>query len=235
MGRMTGTDNVAQLFPSVAPGVSPEDVRIAEALIFASAEPLDESAIARRLSGSADVEAVMDELRRLYEGRGVNLVRVARRWMFRTADDLAWALARERDEKRKLSRAALETLAIVAYHQPVTRADIEEIRGVAVSKGALDVLMEAGWVRMRGRRKAPGRPITYGTTTEFLVEFGLNAIADLPGLDELKGAGLFEGKLPSRYDLPQPDDAPALRVDEDPLEDPSPLEQAWAPVTPEEG
>ena len=235
MGRMTGTDNVAQLFPSVAHGVSPEDVRIAEALIFASAEPLDESAIARRLSGSADVEAVMDELRRLYEGRGVNLVRVARRWMFRTADDLAWALARERDEKRKLSRAALETLAIVAYHQPVTRADIEEIRGVAVSKGALDVLMEAGWVRMRGRRKAPGRPITYGTTTGFLVEFGLNAIADLPGLDELKGAGLFEGKLPSGYDLPQPDDAPALRVDEDPLEDPSPLEQAWAPVAPEEG
>ena len=235
MGRMTGTDNVAQLFPSVAHGVSPEDVRIAEALIFASAEPLDESAIARRLSGSADVEAVMDELRRLYEGRGVNLVRVARRWMFRTADDLAWALARERDEKRKLSRAALETLAIVAYHQPVTRADIEEIRGVAVSKGALDVLMEAGWVRMRGRRKAPGRPITYGTTTGFLVEFGLNAIADLPGLDELKDAGLFEGKLPSGYDLPQPDDAPALRVDEDPLEDSSPLEQAWAPVAPEEG
>ena len=177
------------------------------------------SAIAQRLSEGADVAAVMDELRRLYEGRGVNLVRVARRWMFRTADDLAWALARDRDEKRKLSRAALETLAIVAYHQPVTRADIEQIRGVAVSKGALDVLMEARWVRMRGRRKAPGRPITYGTTTEFLVEFGLNAIADLPGLDELKGAGLFDGKLPAGYDVPQPDDASALRADEDPLED----------------
>ena len=181
------------------------------------------------------MEAVMDELRRLYEGRGVNLVRVARRWMFRTADDLAWALARDRDEKRKLSRAALETLAIVAYHQPVTRADIEQIRGVAVSKGALDVLMEAGWVRMRGRRKAPGRPITYGTTTEFLVEFGLNAVADLPGLDELKGAGLFEGKLPAGYEIPQPDDGSALRADEDPLGDPSPLEQAWAPLAPEEG
>ena len=142
--------------------------------------------------------------------------------------------ARDRDEKRKLSRAALETLAIVAYHQPVTRADIEQIRGVAVSKGALDVLMEARWVRMRGRRKAPGRPITYGTTTDFLVEFGLNAIADLPGLDELKGAGLFEGKLPAGYDVPQPDDALPLRADEDPLED-SPLEQAWAPVAPEEG
>ena len=235
MGRITAADNVAQLFPSDAPGVSPEDVRIVEALVFASAEPLEESAIAARISDGADVQAVMDELRRLYEGRGVNLVRVARRWMFRTADDLAWALARERDEKRKLSRAALETLAIVAYHQPVTRADVEEIRGVAVSKGALDVLMEAGWVRMRGRRKAPGRPITYGTTTEFLVEFGLNAIADLPGLDELKGAGLFEGKLPAGYDLPQPDDAPGLRPDEDPLEEASPLEQAWAPVAPDEG
>jgi segregation and condensation protein B len=235
MARMTGADNVAQLFPSAEPGVSPEDVRIAEALIFAAAEPIEESAIAARLSQGADVEAVMDELRRLYDGRGVNLARIAKRWMFRTAHDLAWALARDRDEKRKLSRAALETLAIVAYHQPVTRADIEQIRGVAVSKGALDVLMEAGWVRMRGRRKAPGRPITYGTTTEFLVEFGLNAIGDLPGLDELKGAGLFEGKLPAGYDLPQPDDAAALRADEDPLEDPSPLEQAWAPVTPEEG
>jgi segregation and condensation protein B len=234
MVRMTGADNVAQLFPSAVPSVSPEDVRIAEALVFAAAEPLEEAAIAQRLSQGADVEAVMDELRQLYEGRGVNLVRVAGRWMFRTADDLSWALGRDRDEKRKLSRAALETLAIVAYHQPVTRADIEQIRGVAVSKGALDVLMEARWVRTRGRRKAPGRPITYGTTTDFLVEFGLNAIADLPGLDELKGAGLFEGKLPVGYDIPQADDASALRADEDPLEDSSSLEQAWAPVAPEE-
>ena len=234
MVRMTGADNVAQLFPSALPSVSPEDVRIAEALVFAAAQPLEESTIVQRLSQGADVEAVMEELRRLYEGRGVNLVRVAHRWMFRTADDLGWALGRDRDEKRKLSRAALETLAIVAYHQPVTRADIEQIRGVAVSKGALDVLMEARWVRMRGRRKAPGRPITYGTTTDFLVEFGLNAIADLPGLDELKGAGLFEGKLPVGYDIPQPDDASALRPDEDPLEDTSALEQAWTPVAPEE-
>ena len=234
MARLTGAQNVAQLFPSDAPSVSPEDVRIAEALVFAAAEPLEESVIAQRLSQGADVAAVMEELRRLYEGRGVNLVQVAHRWMFRTAHDLAWALARDRDEKRKLSRAALETLAIVAYHQPVTRADIEQIRGVAVSKGALDVLMEVRWVRMRGRRKAPGRPITYGTTSEFLVEFGLNAIADLPGLDELKGAGLFEGKLPAGYDIPQPDDGSALRADEDPLEDTA-LEQAWAPVAPEEG
>ena len=234
MAHSTGAPSVAQLFPFESPGVLPEDVRIAEALVFAAAEPLEESVIAARLSQDADVAAVMEELRRLYEGRGVNLAKVARRWMFRTADDLAWALARDRDEKRKLSRAALETLAIVAYHQPVTRADIEQIRGVAVSKGALDVLMEARWVRMRGRRKAPGRPITYGTTSEFLVEFGLNAIADLPGLDELKGAGLFEGKLPAGYDVPLPNDASTLREDEDPLEETA-LEQAWAPVAPEEG
>jgi segregation and condensation protein B len=234
MGRVTGADNVAQLFPSPVPSVSPEDVRIAEALVFAAAEPLEDSAIAQRLSKGADVGAVMEELQRLYAGRGVNLTRVAQRWMFRTADDLAWALTRDRDEKRKLSRAALETLAIVAYHQPVTRADIEQIRGVAVSKGALDVLMESRWVRMRGRRKAPGRPITYGTTNEFLVEFGLNAIADLPGLDELKGAGLFDGKLPAGYDVPQPDDGSTLRADEEPLEDIA-LEQVWAPVAPEEG
>jgi segregation and condensation protein B len=235
MAHSTSAHNVAQLFPFDAPGVLPEDVRIAEALVFAAPEPLEESAIAQRLSEGADVAAVMGELRRRYEGRGVNLAQVARRWMFRTADDLAWALAREREEKRKLSRAALETLAIVAYHQPVTRADIEQIRGVAVSKGALDVLMEARWVRMRGRRKAPGRPITYGTTTEFLVEFGLIAIADLPGLDELKGAGLFDGKLPAGYDVPEPDDSSALKADEDPLDDSSALEQAWSPVVPEEG
>jgi segregation and condensation protein B len=233
MSRMTATNNIAQLFDAIAQGVSPEDVRIAEAMVFASAEPVDESTIAARLSDGADVEAVMEELRRLYNGRGVSLVRVARRWMFRTAGDLGWLLAQDREEKRKLSRAAVETLAIVAYHQPVTRADIEAIRGVAVSKGALDILMEAGWVRMRGRRKAPGRPITYGTTPEFLVHFGLDAISDLPGLDELKGSGLFDGKLPVGYGVPQPDDSPALRPDEDALDD-SRLEQAWGPIAPEE-
>jgi segregation and condensation protein B len=189
MARTTAQGNVALLFDALKPRATPEDVRIAEAMVFAAAEPVEESAIAARLSDGADAGAVMEELQRLYAGRGVNLVRVARRWAFRTAEDLSWLLARDVDDKRKLSRAAIETLAIVAYHQPVTRADIEEIRGVAVSKGALDVLMEAGWVRMRGRRKAPGRPITYGTTTEFLVQFGLDAISDLPGLDELEAAG----------------------------------------------
>lgn len=232
MGRTTPGTNVAQLFDMIAPRATPEDLRIAEAMVFASAEPLEEAAIAARLSASADVAAVMQDLQRLYAGRGVNLVRVARRWTFRTAGDLSWLLAREGEEKRRLSRAAIETLAIVAYHQPVTRADIEEIRGVAVSKGALDVLMEAGWVRMRGRRKAPGRPITYGTTSEFLIQFGLDAIGDLPGLDELQAAGLFDGKLPAGYGVPQPSDEPALRADEDPLDEP--LEQVWGPTSSDE-
>ncbi len=222
---------VAQLFETgTPPRFAPEDLRVAEALVFAAAGPLDEASIAARLSEDADVGAVMAELQRHYASRGVNLVRVAGHWAFRTATDLAWLLAREDQEKRKLSRAAIETLAIVAYHQPVTRADIEEIRGVAVSKGALDVLMEAGWVRMRGRRKAPGRPITYGTTQAFLAHFGLDAIGDLPGLDELQGAGLFDGKLPPGFGVPQPDDDAGLRADEEPLDEPTPLEQAWGAV-----
>jgi segregation and condensation protein B len=220
---------VAQLFDAVA-RLAPDDLRIAEAMVFASAEPLDEAAIGDRLSANADVGRVMGELQRFYANRGVNLVRVAGKWAFRTAADLAWLLSREQRETRKLSRAAIETLAIVAYHQPVTRADIEEVRGVAVSKGALDALMEAGWVRMRGRRKAPGRPITYGTTPEFLSQFNLEAIGDLPGLDELEGAGLFDGALPPGFGVPAPSDEATLRADEDPLEDSAPLEQVWGPV-----
>jgi segregation and condensation protein B len=223
-------DNVARLFDLFAPSPSAEDLRVAEALVFAAAEPLEEKAIAGRLSDGSDVAAVMQQLQKMYAGRGVNLVRVANRWTFRTATDLSWLLAREGEEKRRLSRAAIETLAIVAYHQPVTRAEIEEIRGVAVSKGALDVLMEAGWVRMRGRRKAPGRPITYGTTTDFLIQFGLDAIRDLPGLDELQAAGLFDGQLPPGYGVPLPSDETALRPDEEPLE-PNALEQAWSALT----
>src|SRR5580692_4602641 len=228
-----GMGEVAQLFDrqSITPKYEPEALRIAEALVFAAAEPLDEATIASRLPDGADVAAVMAELQRDYSGRGVNLVRVARKWTFRTATDLSWLLAREDQEKRKLSRAAIETLAIIAYHQPVTRADIEEIRGVAVSKGALDVLMEAGWVRMRGRRKAPGRPITYGTTYDFLVHFGLESIGDLPGLEELQGAGLFDGKLPAGFGVPQPDDDAALRPDEDPLDGSAALEEAWGAVS----
>jgi segregation and condensation protein B len=228
---------VAQLFDraAAAPKFEPESLRIAEALVFAAPEPLDEATIASRLPDGADVAAVMGELQRIYAGRGVNLVRVARKWTFRTAIDLSWLLSREDREQKKLSRAAIETLAIIAYHQPVTRADIEDIRGVAVSKGALDVLMEAGWVRMRGRRRAPGRPITYGTNQEFLIHFGLDSIGDLPGLDELKGAGLFDGKLPPGFGVPAPSDDTDLAEDEDPLEATVDLQEVWGKPDEAEG
>jgi segregation and condensation protein B len=196
-----------------------EDLRLLEALLFASAEPLDEATLASRLPEGIDVQAALARLQQDYAARGVNLVRIAGKWTFRTAHDLAWLLAREAIEQRKLSRAALETLAIIAYHQPVTRAEIEDIRGVSISKGTLDVLLETGWIRPRGRRKTPGRPITFGTTEAFLGHFGLEALADLPGLDELKGAGLFDGRLPAGFTMPVPSDDAALREDEDPLEE----------------
>jgi segregation and condensation protein B len=196
-----------------------EAMRIAEALLFASAEPLGAEELAGRLPQGADVGRILEDLSGLYAGRGVNLVRVAGKWQFRTAGDLAFVLARNVVEQRKLSRAAMETLAIVAYHQPVTRAEIEEIRGVATSKGTLDTLLETGWIRLRGRRKAPGRPVTYGTTPRFLEHFGLDAIEDLPGLEELKGAGFIEGRVPSDFSVPMPSDDQALREDEEPLDD----------------
>lgn len=202
-----------------------EGLRIVEALLFAAAEPLDEAEIARRLPEGSDVVALLEELRAFYLPRGVNLIRISRKWQFRTAADLGWILSREAREQKKLSRAAIETLAIVAYHQPVTRAEVEHIRGVAISKGTVDVLLETGWIRLRGRRKAPGRPITYGTTEAFLSHFGLEAIGDLPGLEELKGAGLFDGRLGPGFGVPTPTDDSALAEDEDPLEDePAPLE-----------
>jgi len=195
-----------------------EELRILEALLFAAEEPLDEKALASRLPEGTDVRALLAQLQQEYSSRGVNLVRVAGKWTLRTASDLAWLLTRESTVPRKLSRAAIETLAIVAYHQPVTRPEIEEIRGVTTSKGTLDVLLETGWVRLRGRRKAPGRPVTYGTTETFLSHFGLEVLADLPGLDELKGAGLIEGTLPPEFSVPVPSDDPTLRDDEEPLE-----------------
>ncbi|WP_051335408.1 SMC-Scp complex subunit ScpB [Methylocapsa acidiphila] len=222
---------IARLFPSgqgealalVAPkerdAALAEAIRIAEALLFAASEPLSEGDIEKRMPRGVSVSAALVELQADYSARGVNLARVGGKWMFRTAADLAWLLAAGEGEPKKLSRAALETLAIVAYHQPVTRAEIEDIRGVAISKGTLDVLLETGWVRLRGRRRAPGRPITYGTTQGFLVQFGLDAITDLPGLEELKGAGLFDGRLPTDLRIPQPSDAEELAADEDPLTD----------------
>ncbi|MBF9232378.1 SMC-Scp complex subunit ScpB [Microvirga sp. BT350] len=195
-----------------------EALRIAEALLFASAEPLSVEELTGRLPEGADVERILEDLSSIYASRGVNLVRVAGRWAFRTASDLSFVLARDVVEQRKLSRAAMETLAIIAYHQPVTRAEIEEIRGVATSKGTLDTLLETGWIRLRGRRRAPGRPVTYGTTPGFLNHFGLDAIDDLPGLEELKGAGFLEGRVPSDLSVPVPSDDNALRPDEDPLD-----------------
>ena len=195
-----------------------EELRILEALLFAAEEPLDEKTLAARLPAGIDLRALLAQLQKEYTSRGVNLVRVARKWTLRTASDLAWLLTKEAVVSRKLSRAAIETLSIVAYHQPVTRAEVEEIRGVTTSKGTLDVLLETGWIRLRGRRKAPGRPVTYGTTEAFLSHFGLEALTDLPGLDELKGAGLIEGSLPADFSVPVPSDDPTLREDEDPLE-----------------
>ncbi|MBV1703731.1 MAG: SMC-Scp complex subunit ScpB [Hyphomicrobiales bacterium] len=211
---------VAMLFDEPQAGPSPEAIRIAEAVVFASSEPVEPAEIARRLPEGADVGAVLDEVRALYAARGVNLVKIAGKYAFRTAPDLTWILSREAPETRKLSRPALETLAIVAYHQPVTRAEIEDIRGVALSRGTLDVLLDTGWVRLRGRRKAPGRPVTYGTTEGFLAHFGLEKVGDLPGLEDLKGAGLFDGRLPPGFGVPSPDDSSILRQDEDPLDDP---------------
>ena len=194
-----------------------EELRILEALLFAAGAPLDEKDLASRLPAGTDVRALLMQLQRDYGSRGVNLVRVGGKWALRTANDLAWLLTRESVVTRKLSRAAVETLAIVAYHQPVTRAEVEEIRGVSTSKGTLDVLLETGWVRLRGRRKAPGRPVTYGTSEAFLSHFGLDALGDLPGLDELKGAGLVDASMPADFAVPVPSDDPALRDDEEPL------------------
>jgi segregation and condensation protein B len=205
-----------------------EELRLLEAMLFASAEPLDEKSLAERLPQDIDVHAALLRLQEDYATRGVNLVRIGGRWTFRTASDLSWLLSKETVETRKLSRAAIETLAIIAYHQPVTRAEIEEIRGVTTSKGSVDVLLETGWIRPRGRRKSPGRPVTYGTSEAFLSHFGLDAVSDLPGLEELKGSGLLDGRLPPGFSVPMPSDDPALREDEDPLE-PGELDLGLAP------
>ncbi len=195
-----------------------EKLRILEALLFAAAEPLDESKLEAHLSEGEDISALLDELRAFYAGRGVNLVRVAGKWAFRTADDLAYLLERYAVQERRLSKAALETLSIIAYHQPVTRAEIEEIRGVTTSVGTIDILLETGWVRLRGRRRAPGRPVTYGTTDAFLSHFGLEAIKDLPGLAELRASGLLDGNLPPDFTVPDPTDVASLMPDELPLD-----------------
>jgi len=169
-----------------------EQLRVVEALLFSAAEPVSEEAVALRFGDEVDVPALLAELAAFYDGRGVNLVRRGGGWIFATAPDLAPALRQERAVSRNLSRAAVETLAIIAYHQPVTRAEIEAIRGVALGRGTLDRLLEAGWVRPRGRREAPGRPLNWVTTPHFLNHFGLDNLAELPGVEELRAAGLLE-------------------------------------------
>ncbi|MGB3720637.1 MAG: SMC-Scp complex subunit ScpB [Hyphomicrobiaceae bacterium] len=195
-----------------------EKLRMLEALLFAASEPLDEARLRERLGLGDELPALLEELKGFYASRGINLVRVAGKWAFRTAPDLKHLLEQHATEEKKLSKAALETLAIIAYHQPVTRAEIEEIRGVTTSKGTLDVLLETGWIRPRGRRRAPGKPITYGTTEAFLIHFGLDSIKDLPGLAELKGAGLLDSNLPPDFKVPEPQDIAALMPDELPLD-----------------
>lgn len=195
---------------------SAQHLRMLEALLFAATEPLDEASIAARLPDGAEVPGLLRELGDAYRNRGVNLVCVGGKWQLRTAPDLRYLLESHRQESRKLSKAALETLAIIAYHQPITRAEIEEVRGVSLSKGTLDLLMEIGWVRLRGRKKTPGRPVTYGTTDAFLAHFGLEDLKALPGLEELKAAGLLEAVPPAPL-MPKPADD---ELEEDAPEEP---------------
>ena len=219
--RLTArTSNVTQLTTTTYPQTPErrEKLRIVEALLFAASEPLAEATLGRHAGADITIASLLDELKILYATRGINLVQVAGKWAFRTAEDLSYLLERHAKEERRLSKAAMETMAIIAYHQPVTRAEIEDIRGVATSPGTLDVLMETGWVRPRGRRRAPGRPITYGTTPKFLEHFSLDQIRDLPGLADLKGAGLLDTTLPPDFTMPEPIDVAALMPDELPLD-----------------
>ena len=173
-----------------------DQIRAVEALLFAASDPLDEKTLKDMLPVDTDIEEIMNNLLILYKGRGVELKKVNNKWMFKTASDLSFIMQKEAKIQKKLSKAALETLSIIAYHQPVSRAEIEEIRGVTVSPGTIDTLMEINWVKIKGRRKTPGNPITYGTTDEFLVHFDLENTKELPGLDELKSTGLLDSNLP---------------------------------------
>ena len=197
--------------------VAERNLRVLEALLFASAEPLAPSDIAPYLGDGADVPVLLETLAERYRGHGINLVRRGDKWAFRTAADLALMLRREETESRQLSRAALEVLAIIAYHQPATRAEVEEVRGVQSGGGTFDVLLQTGWVRMRGRRRTPGRPVTYGTTDLFLEQFSLANLGDLPGAAEMKAAGLLDMGVPAGFEVPDPtraDDGDLLSMDD---------------------
>ncbi len=211
-----------------------EPLRLVEALLFAAAEPLAEQVLAEKLPEGADIAEILARLQADYAGRGINLVRREGRWAFRTAPDLAAALRVEAEVARRLSRAAVETLAIIAYHQPVTRAEVEEIRGVAVNKGTIDILFEAGWIRPKGRRRTPGRPVTWVTTGGFLDHFGLESIRDLPGVDELRAAGLLDAR-PSMaaYANRAADDGPPVDIDDAaPIDIPRPDPEEGQPDLP---
>ena len=208
-------------------------LRLLEALLFASENPIPEKVIAERLPEGVDIQTLLRKLTAMYKNRGVNLVKAGKNWAFRTAPDIRAQLVVEKEMTRKLSRAAVETLAIVAYHQPITRAEIEEIRGVSVSRGTLDVLLEAAWIRPRGRRRTPGRPVTWGTTESFLDHFGLEGLDDLPGLDDLKASGLID-KRPAIQTLTTRGNV-ALMKDPDMLEEVTNTGSAvWEPLDPDQ-
>ena len=194
-----------------------EWMRVVEAMLFAATEPLDLATLASRLPEGTPLEEVLQDLQEHYSTRGVHLVQIGNKYALRTAPDLAYALQSETTQRRKLSRPALETLAIIAYHQPVTRAEIEEIRGVSISKGTLDVLLATQWVKIRGRKKVPGRPITYGTSEQFLAQFDLTSLDALPGLEELKATGLLDNRIPEGFSIPTPEEG--LDENETPLAD----------------
>ena len=196
MSKEKQTDNIMN-FPSE----HMDNLRVLEALLFAASEPLDAESMKARLPKGSNLNKLLSLLKAQYENRGVNLVKTGNKWSFKTAQDLSSMMKKEKIVQRKLSKAATETLSIIAYHQPVTRAEVEDIRGVHFSPGTLDVLMELNWVRPIGRKKVPGRPIIYGTTERFLEYFQLEQVSDLPGLEELKAAGLLESRLPPKLDI----------------------------------
>ena len=194
---------------------SEDALRAAEALLFAGGEPLTAKALAEKLGPDVDVAAVLMKLKADYAGRGVELVEAGGAWRFQSAPDLAGLFAETKELPRRLPKAALETLAVIAYHQPVTRAEIEEIRGVSLSRGAMELLLELGWIRPRGRRRTPGRPLTFGTTDAFLGHFGLASLDALPGKDDLKSLGLLDPRAAAQIDVPRPSEEAA--PDEEPL------------------
>lgn len=195
---------------------SADAVRAAEALMFAGGEPLTAKALAEKLGPEVDVAAVLMKLKRDYEGRGVQLVEAGGAWRFQSAPDLSSLFAETRAAPKKLPKAAMETLAVIAYHQPVTRAEIEDIRGVSLSRGSMELLLEIGWIRPRGRRRTPGRPLTFGTSGAFLAHFGLASLDALPGKEDLKALGLLDPRAASALEVPRPGED--MASDEEPLE-----------------